>query len=142
MIIKDCSPSFVIYCKKCKHSETIHTSHRINNKFIGDTAKKLIVGFILSGCGFKDYNNVLASIDVRCCSSSTFNNVLKQLYHVIKAEYKEITTRNLLEVLHKREAIVITMDGSWSHRGFNANECTMIVFDAETQKILAVRIIQ
>src|SRR5690348_7451009 len=99
----------------------------------------MMAGFLLSGLSFENYSEVFDVVDLKTSSNNTWMDLMKQMKNIGIGILNEILNNNKEEAVG--EDIIIATDGAWSHRGWNANECVVTVFDLFNSTILDFEIV-
>ena len=100
---------------------------------------RLIASFILSGLTYAQYEEVLHVMDLKLCSKETWSHIL----NCINTAAKELLNNYLSKNITACEDIplLLSFDGAWSHRGWNANECVVAIFDHFTGSLLGIEVV-
>jgi hypothetical protein len=91
---------------------------------------RTIYAFLLSGLTFTNYEEVCHILDVGTVSNPTFNKYAVEVNDVINNLLKEQLETNRDIIGNKN--LTVAFDAGWSSRGWNVNECTVVMFDAES----------
>ena len=91
----------------------------------------------MAGLTYQNYNEVMNVMDIEHYSVATFQQHSCEMQLAVQEELDL-----LLEVNRQESAangsLWVTFDGGWSNRGWTANECTVVMFDAMTGKLLDI----
>ncbi len=98
---------------------------------------RLVYSFMLAGLTYKNYEEVLTLLDVDYLSNSQFINYCNKLHSAVSSILDPILKQNRMKMKELNSSIIM-IDGRWSSRGWNANECTVSVFNAVTKELLYV----
>ena len=104
-----------------------------------DIPAKLMAAFLLAGCGYQQYMEVLHCLDIDVSSHTSFQNILHKL-NSITSKMVQNKLENQKDQLLGVE-LIISVDAGWSKRGWSANECCISVFDAQTCNLLDMEIV-
>ena len=121
---------------------TWHYQWETSGKWTGkvkDLPGRMMAAFLLAGCGYQQYMEVLHCLDIDVSSHSTFQNMIHRLYSITN-----VMVENELQKIKDqlfRVMLIISTDCGWSKRGWSANECCVSVFDAQTGNLLEMEII-
>lgn len=119
---------------RCSMPDTDSSGHRMR---FSELPARMVYSFLLSGLCYRNYEEVLQLLDVDYLSSSQFQSYQEKMHTVVE----DLLLPKLKENRQKLKthlSSVIMIDGRWSSRGWNANECTVSVFNAVTKELLHV----
>ena len=98
-----------------------------------------MAGFILARLTFENYLEVFHIVDLQITSKNTWTDITKQLLENSSDLLSNRLAFNQQNALD--HPIIIATDGAWSHRGWNANECCVAVFDLLSSCLLDLEVI-
>jgi hypothetical protein len=132
------SPDLVLKCLNCKKTQTILTSPQFikkgekRNTQYSETNYKLAVLTILTGSTYEKIKELLMFTEIKPPSKSFF-------YATIIPDETKAVQKVLDDFLFFNQQMVedpddlwIILDTGWSHPGWWANECTVVVVDGKT----------
>jgi hypothetical protein len=102
-----------------------------------DLPARMIYSFMIAELTYQNYEEVLAIMDVEHLGKSGFSAYSDKLNEAVMKLLDPVLQENRKKLQLGNTSIVI-MDGRWNSRGWNANECTVLVFNAVTKELLDI----
>jgi hypothetical protein len=130
-----CNFNFSYHSTSSKWKYKFTSGHMQGHK--EEMSARLIYAFVLAGLTFEKYAEVMSLIDLNYFTQKTFLKYIEKMETVVSEIFQEELKKNQEEYA----MYIIKTDAGWSHRGWSANECCVIVFDADCSQILDMEIV-
>lgn len=138
------SPSLYLRCHTngCIWSKTIRTSEPIRDKNgrrlrCSELPAKMVYSFLLSGLTYQNYDEIMDILEIDHFSQPQFNFYCEKMDSTVTALLDPILFANRKELGDSGKSFLV-LDGRWSSRGWNANECTVSFFNGLTGVLVHV----
>lgn len=134
------SPSFLLQCmtSKCSWKYTIHCSGPWRGK-VKELPARMLYSFVLAGLTYQNYEEVMRCMDNNGFSHNTWMKLVNDIDEICSNMLQSIINKNVESATGLD--IIMSIDGGWSHRGWNANECSVAAFDLSTGALLDLEIL-
>jgi hypothetical protein len=138
------SPSFTFKCqnktKNCKWKYIWNTSDKwcppmdSRNYLVSEIPVKSVYSFLFSGLTYNNYEEVFNLLGCKAMDNKTFNRYCLNAESAVEEMVEELLKSN--REMFQDSELWVTFDAGWSSRGWSANECTVVLFEARTGVLL------
>ena len=108
-----------------------HATTKTFLALVQDFTCQMMYAFLLSGLSYQNYEEVLDILDVDHFSQPQFNVYCQKMESVVINLLEPILLSNRNQFQNSGKSYLV-LDGRWSSRGWNANECTVSFFNGLT----------
>ncbi|MGH9975293.1 MAG: hypothetical protein ACRD8Z_05585, partial [Nitrososphaeraceae archaeon] len=135
-VLLSCHSRGCIWTKKIKCSLSVSGFGPSKTQF-NELPARMVYSFLLAGLCNRNYDEVLTLLDVDHLTAPQFQKYGDKLHDVVQNLLHPILKQNR-DKLRYQVSNILMIDGRWSSRGWNANECTVSVFNAVSKELLYV----